>query len=235
MSDDFLARWSRRKLEVRRQDRDPAPLEAPAPEARAPDEMPAQETEPELTPEEIEALPPVEELTADSDFRLFLRKGVPERLKNAALRRMWALDPSIRDHVGDARDYAYDWNVPGGVPGAGPLLPTDDVSGMLRQIFQGPAAADQQGHHEAADPVRLGRPSQVGEQESTPGVDAASGAGSPEHVTGPASEEDPQSDALPVRKGMISTASPDAAPEEPSERELPPSVPPRRHGRARPT
>src|SRR3712207_1194336 len=135
MSDDFLARWSRRKLEVRKQDREPASPEAPAPEAGAPGETPAQESELELTPEEIEALPPVEELTAESDFTLFLRKGVPERLKNAALRRMWSLDPALRDHVGDARDYAYDGNVAGGVPGAGPLLPADDVGGMLRQIF----------------------------------------------------------------------------------------------------
>jgi hypothetical protein len=234
MSDDFLARWSRRKLEVRKQDREPTSLEAPAPEARAPDEMPAQESEPELTPEDIEALPPVEDLTADSDFTLFLRKGVPERLKNAALRRMWALDPSIRDHVGDARDYAYDWNVPGGVPGAGPLLPTDDVGGMLRQIFRGPAVADQQGNPEAADPVRLGRPSHVREQESSPGEEAAAEPVNPEHATAPPSEDDPQSDALPERQDMVSSPSPDAAPEEPTERKLPRSAPPRRHGRAKP-
>ena len=233
MSDDFLARWSRRKLEVRRQDRDPAPLEARAPEARAPDEMPGQ-SEPELTPEEIEALPPVEELTADSDFSLFLRKGVPERLKNAALRRMWALDPSIRDHVGDARDYAYDWNVPGGVPGAGPLLPTDDVNAMLGQIFQGPAGADQQGTREACEPVRLAPPSHHREQESSPGDETAAGASSPERVTGLPSREEPQSDGLPERNGMVSPASPDGAQEEPSERKRPRSVPPRRHGRAKP-
>jgi hypothetical protein len=234
MSDDFLARWSRRKLEVRKQDREPAPAEAPATEAGAPGETPAQESDVELTPEEVEALPPVEELTAESDFTLFLRKGVPERLKNAALRRMWSLDPAIRDHIGDARDYAYDWNVPGGVPGAGPLLPTDDVGGMLRQIFGGPAVADPQGNQDAGDPVRLGRSSHVREQESSPVEESATEASTPAHVAAPSSEEDPHSDALPERQGSISSPTPDAALEEGTERKLIESVPPRRHGRAKP-
>ena len=128
MSEDFRSRWSRRKLEVRRESERP-------PEAPAPEEAEAAEREQALTPEEIEALPPVEELTAGSDFSLFLRKGVPEALKKAALRRMWSLDPAIRDYVGDARDYAFDWNLPGGVPGNGPLLPTDDVPAMLRRVL----------------------------------------------------------------------------------------------------
>ena len=65
----------------------------------------------------------MDELTPETDITVFLRKGVPEFLKNAALRRMWSLDPAIRDYVSEAREYAYDWNVPGGVPGevtAGP-------------------------------------------------------------------------------------------------------------------
>ena len=107
MSDDFLSRWSRRKLEVRREQEARPKQEEPAPgEAPAPEQAPAAAREAELTPEELEALPPIEELTADSDFSLFLRKGVPEQLKKAALRRMWSLDPALRDYVGEARDYA---------------------------------------------------------------------------------------------------------------------------------
>ena len=41
-------------------------------------------------------------------------------------------DPRLRER---SREYAYDWNVPGGVPGNGPLLPTDDVGAMLGRIF----------------------------------------------------------------------------------------------------
>jgi hypothetical protein len=43
---------------------------------------------------------------------------VPEALKLAALRRMWTLDPAIRDYVGPA-EYAWDFNDPGSMAGFG--------------------------------------------------------------------------------------------------------------------
>lgn len=143
---EFLSRWSRRKLEVRHE----AQAETgPAAEREPPAEIAADpraaEGEAEITPEELAALPRIEDLTPGTDITAFLRKGVPEVLKNAALRRMWSLDPAIRDYVSEAREYAYDWNVPGGVPGNGPLLPTDDVGAMLGRIF-----GDEIGRSEAA-------------------------------------------------------------------------------------
>jgi hypothetical protein len=136
MSGEFLSRWSRRKLEVK-QAEETAPAEAPE---GGPDAAPgAGELSPEeLSPEELAALPPVESLTAQSDIAAFLRKGVPQALRNAALRRAWALDPDIRDYVGDARDYAYDWNVPGGVPGTGPLDAGTDLARMVEDVFGRP-------------------------------------------------------------------------------------------------
>src|SRR4051794_18427264 len=132
---DFLSRWSRRKLDARHEEPEAQPSEAvaTAPAVQEPD--PPSDEEPGLTPEEIAALPKIEELTPQSDIRMFLRTGVPRLLRNAALRRMWSLDPAIRDNVSEAREYAYDWNVPGGVPGNGPLLPTDNVEEMLGRIF----------------------------------------------------------------------------------------------------
>jgi hypothetical protein len=142
MSDSFLSRWSRRKREAREAEREPdGPAEAEEQRAggeagqQAAEKVPAEPEEPALTPEEIAELPKLEELTAETDISVFLRKGVPEPLRNAALRRMWSLDPAIRDFVGEARDYGYDWNTPGGVPGAGELLPGDDVTAMLRGVF----------------------------------------------------------------------------------------------------
>ena len=90
---------------------------------------------PELSAEELVRLPDVEDLTAASDLTQFLRKGVPKALRNAALRRMWTLDPAIRDYLGEAREYAYDWNTPDGVPGSGPLLASDDVEAMVRRVI----------------------------------------------------------------------------------------------------
>jgi hypothetical protein len=119
MSDGFLGRWSRRKHEARC-----ATAEAPAADA-----APA----PPLTSDELDALPRLEELTAESDITAFLRRGVPESLRNAALRKAWLLDPAIRDFPGHARDYAWDWNTPGGLPGSGPLHPSTAVAAMLRR------------------------------------------------------------------------------------------------------
>lgn len=128
MDGNFLSRWSRLKRGE----------EAAAPER--PPAVPAESDAGALTEEEIAALPDITTLTADSDITCFMRQGVPRALRNAALRRMWMLDSSIRDFVGPARDYAYDWNSPGGVPGSGALEP-ENVAALLRGIF-GETAAD---------------------------------------------------------------------------------------------
>ena len=143
---DFLSRWSRRKREVAEREAElPVGPRPTQPAEVIPDDASRLESTesfeageaPALTPEEIARLPALNELGIDTDLTQFLRKGVPRVLRNAALRRMWSLDPSIRDYVSEAREYAYDWNVPGGVPGYGPLLPSDDVQAMLKRIIGG--------------------------------------------------------------------------------------------------
>jgi hypothetical protein len=154
-SDGFLSRWSRRKQEVREAERPqrtepPQPPEREQPSEAAPsDQNLAATASGELSPEEIAKLPAPDELTAEMDLSLFLRKGVPEALRKAALRRMWALDPKIRDYVSEAREYAYDWNTPGGVPGSGVLPPSDEIARMAARIVSG---ADPAEHTTAAIP-----------------------------------------------------------------------------------
>ena len=135
---NFLSRWSRLKREAEaRPDAD-----GPSPEGEVPaDPAPV----PALTADELAALPCLEDLTPETDLAPFLRTGVPASLRNAALRRMWSLDPAIRDRVGDALEYAYDWNTPGGVPGAGQLLACDDVQAMLGSIMNLPDAEASKG------------------------------------------------------------------------------------------
>ena len=60
---------------------------------------------------------------------------MPEHLRNAALRKSWALDPAIRNYVNPALEYAYDWNTPGGVPGTGEIGAGMDVARMVLQIM----------------------------------------------------------------------------------------------------
>ena len=122
----FLARWSQRKREV-------------AKEAEAQQVAPSSEASVPAVPEEedfdLSLLPKLEELTPSTDLTLFFKKGVPEVLRNAALRKMWALDPAVRDYRGEALDYAYDWNAPGGVPGGGDLPVDYDSREMVARIF----------------------------------------------------------------------------------------------------
>ena len=82
-------------------------------------------------------MPRLEELTETTDITAFLKKGVPEHLRNAALRKSWALDPAIRNYVNPALEYAYDWNTPGGVPGNGEIDAGVDIARMVSQIMGG--------------------------------------------------------------------------------------------------
>lgn len=123
-NDGFLSRWARRKAEAR-QALTPAP--APVPEAG---EVVAGEPEPAV---DLSLLPALEEISAATDITGFLQKGVPDALRNAALRRMWETDVAIRDYVGPA-DFQWDFNTPGTITGYGELLPETDVAGMLSDI-----------------------------------------------------------------------------------------------------
>ena len=145
MSDGILSRWARRKQAVRQQERARAvpqadeasgAVEADS-EAGALSDIEANPQADEELAEAIARLPKLEDLTAETDLAPFLRAGIPSALRNAALRRMWSVDPGIRDFVSEAREYAYDWNTPGGVPGLGPMLPTDDIKAMVERIMTG--------------------------------------------------------------------------------------------------
>jgi len=74
-------------------------------------------------------LPPIESLGPESDYTVFLRKGVPEALRVAALRKAWMSDPFIRDFRGPA-EYALDYTT-----AEFDLRPTDDVAKLLERIF----------------------------------------------------------------------------------------------------
>lgn len=134
----FLARWSQRKQEAKQPEPKP---DAPVADADQPSQP---VTEQDAAPEfDLSSLPRLEDLTGSTDITGFLRKGVPEHLRNAALRKSWALDPAIRDYLNPAREYAYDWNIPGGVPGSSEIGAGMDVARMVSQIMgSGEPAAD---------------------------------------------------------------------------------------------
>jgi hypothetical protein len=145
MSDDeqgsdpsgFLKRWSQRKLEAKEPQRETALVQVDVPPVDVSEEVTVEEFD-------LSSLPKVEDLTAMTDIRMFLQKGVPESLRNAALRKAWALDPAIRRYVSPALEYAYDWNTPGGVPGTSDLAPGLDVARLVSQIMGGDQTAAQE-------------------------------------------------------------------------------------------
>ena len=124
----FLARWSKRKRDA---------LAPPPEEAQAPAGEP-EAGEGAEAPFDLSALPDIETLTGESDLSAFMHKAVPDALRNAALRRIWALDPAVRNYVGEALDYAWDWNTPGGVPGFGEAVASEETVKFVRNLLAGP-------------------------------------------------------------------------------------------------
>jgi hypothetical protein len=120
----FLRRWSERKQAAREGTLQPTPAET------VPDERSDQAPEEPFDPAN---LPSIDSLSADSDYTVFLRPGVPEALTNAALRQAWRSDPFISSFK-EMADYDWDFNA----PGYGALLPTDDVKALLSRVIDRP-------------------------------------------------------------------------------------------------
>jgi hypothetical protein len=113
-----LKRWSRRKLSSARAASSPATV-PPVPAATG--TMPATSTPPAMPPDPgpgaattVPGLPPVGDLTFDSDFTAFLQPRVDKALRQQALRKLFR-DP--RFNVMDGLDvYIDDYSLPDPVP-----------------------------------------------------------------------------------------------------------------------
>ena len=121
MSDHFLSRWSRRKQEAAKG----LPLDEPAQPPVQPN-TPVPMPTPEATDKGPQAqalaavdapLPTLEEaqaLTPASDFGAFMKQGVSEQVRNAAVKKLFA-DPHF--NVMDGLDiYIGDYNIPDPLP-----------------------------------------------------------------------------------------------------------------------
>lgn len=140
----FLERWSRKKIEGGRDAADPQ-AEPRAIDVSLPNEpgLPERSSAVEATsageaalkPEfDLASLPSLDSITAATDIRAFMGRGVPMELARAALRRAWSADPAIRDFKGLAEN-DWDFTDPAAMPGFGALPEGTDVKKMLAQIF----------------------------------------------------------------------------------------------------
>ena len=156
--ENFLARWSRRKLVA-----DEPPAAADAAPASSPEDKDGQKTESSAprdaatdaatTPFDPASLPSIDSIGAQTDITAFLKPGVPGDLRLAALRRAWVTDPAIRDFKGLAEN-DWDFTVPNSTMGFGEIDPGLDIKKMLANVFgetprekppivEGPQAAEQ--------------------------------------------------------------------------------------------
>ncbi len=226
--DGFLSRWSRKKLSEQPPDRpETSPDKEPAlePGALTEPDTPALDTppldvpeEPSLSDEELAALPKIEEITARTDLTQFMKRGVPKALKLAAMRKMWTVNPVISTYLDEARDYAYDWNTPGGVPGSGGTIDLADAARRVERMLSGARASSEPADAEPG-------PAETGDTESVE-TEAPPEAKKPARMVSPASEHPPASDktlvlgALDEPTGVASEGNSD--------------IPRRRHGGAIP-
>jgi hypothetical protein len=127
--ESLLGRWARRKQAAKA---DTAAAPPPAVEPPAPNE--------EELAAKLATLPKIEDVTAATDIKVFLESWVPDGLRNAALRKVWASDPHISTFI-ETADYQWDWTVPGGAPGSGPLDPGFNAERFIAEMFEHRAGA----------------------------------------------------------------------------------------------
>lgn len=211
-SDDIFARWSRRKQAVRESEIRPPDDEEGASEAVAP----------QADAEAAEQLPRLEDLTAESDLSAFLREGVPKALKSAALRKMWSLDPAIRDYIGPS-ECAWNFNEPGSMAGFGPLDDAGDhVAAFLSTMSDGARSRLAEAAATEIPPQQSNEPEEEASGSPREETDAPPQVGSLEP---PEIPTDPE------------PSSPDRVPDAESDDTARPAEMPRprpRHGRAMP-
>ena len=175
----FLARWSRRKREAKREPEAPGPeaLEAGAPSVAA-TAPPAEATPAEPQPAQPQPLPPVESLTPQSDFTGFMKPEVDPGLRSQALKTLFQ-DPHF--NVMDGLDvYIDDYSKPDPLP-EGWLAKMNQVARLGAYVPPAPAAEGQAKEEPAT--VAQAQP-----QEALP--DVATSPETPQDIANMASNED---------------------------------------------
>jgi hypothetical protein len=239
MSEPFLARWSRKKIEAEREaDREAAPASEPAAaetsrdheSSAAPPAQAADAENDQASQVDLAALPPIESIGPATDIRAFLQAGVPSELTRAALRRVWTSDPTIRDFIGIAENQ-WDFASETGVPGFGPLKAIDEVRRLAAQV-----ASEVERSAPAVDPAE---PATASEQplESIDSKSAEAGLDAKrEDIAAISQDQRRQNEPpSPAAASIVQRNEADAAPQNENQKDEHSALPTRRvHGRALP-
>jgi hypothetical protein len=239
---NFLSRWSRKKIEDKREDAEqPEPAADAAPpqgenlETSAGEQTPGAEAKPQAGAPvfDLSRLPSIDSIGAQTDISAFLQAGVPTELRQAALRRAWSVDPAIRDFRG-LQENDWDFNDPNGIPGFGPLPADFDVKRMVAQLF---GEKPQDDSAKPAEPDRqiaqLTDKSADAGDAATPGEASASDPVTPSPV--PVPRPAPEQSNVPAQSRLVHREGNIAAQDENAEESKPTLGRPRRpHGGALP-
>jgi uncharacterized protein DUF3306 len=140
-SENFLTRWSLRKLANRTQSaRQDAHAEHEACDENGAIENGAVAKErkdsdaKDNPPFDPAQLPPLDSIGADTDITAFLRRDVPPDLTRAALRRAWTSDPAIKNFVGLVEN-GWDFNDPSAMSGFGPIS-AEEVARLAGKLIE---------------------------------------------------------------------------------------------------
>ena len=107
----FVARWSRRKIEEKEPLKD-TKSEVSKLEESAPLDADSTRDEGDEEKTNVDDLPDVETLNESSDYKPFLKDGVPEKLKRMALRKLWKSNPAF-GFIDGLDDYDEDYSAIG--------------------------------------------------------------------------------------------------------------------------
>lgn len=144
----FLSRWSRLKREVKEQSPDqeaPPGNRPPAPRVADPDTQ-------------LPQLPPVDQLTLESDYRDFFHPKVDEKVRLAALKKLFS-DPHF--NVMDGLDtYIDDYSKPDPLPAA-MLATLRQAQKILEWAKETPEETEAKRAEASADPVPMSLPDQA--------------------------------------------------------------------------
>ena len=162
MSEDFLSRWSRRKLAAKAETPPPPAALPEPPKAVAPPPVP-EAAKVETAPA---ALPAVESLTPESDFAPFMRPDVDGAVRRQALKTLFG-DP--RFNVMDGLDvYIDDYSKPDPLP-EGWLAQMSQMAHLGH--YQPPVEAELEAAAAPLEAEQAPPVSEVAEQAPEPGED----------------------------------------------------------------
>lgn len=159
----FLERWSQlKRAAAAARNRETATASTVrAPDTAVAPAYPAGEALGPKSDDPISRLPPLETLTKDSDYTVFMRAEVPDELRNAALRKLWGSDP-VYANLDGLVDYGEDFGEP---------FRSAVAVATLYRVLQGMPGMEEQKAAEPSDETAVGAAVPIEQQDKQASIE----------------------------------------------------------------